>query len=57
MYPYNAILFSQRTSPIINKLAMGYVRKLEAMAIRGILSPMHSLKIITFGESCQNYGM
>ena len=51
----NAILLSERTSAIVNKLALGYVLQLEAMAIRGINCPMRRLKIILSGESRKNY--
>ena len=52
----NAIL-SERTSPIVNKWTVGYLLEVTAITIRGIHSPMLSLKIIPFSESCQNFGI
>ena len=51
----NAILLSERTSRIVNKLVPGYM--LQPKAIRGIHSPMPRLKIIHSGESRKNYEM
>ena len=39
----------------IDSQTTGYMLQLKAMAIRGIHSPILCLKIIPFGESCQNY--